>query len=280
MSWQTFDLTTVDHIATITFNQPDKRNAMTAPFWSEFRQAVDEVANDGASRVLIITSSGKHFTAGMDLSVFSSFEGLNGADPARANSAFMTLVTRLQQTFSSLKQARIPVIAAVQGGCIGAGLDLVCSCDLRVATRDAYFLLHEINIAMTADVGTFPRLTRLLPDAVAREMAYLGTPLTADRAERLGFVNQVFEDHDALNAGAVKMARQIATKSPLAIWGTKEVMNYAQGRTDEDTLKFLATWQGGMFSKSDVGKAVKAQMSGSEAQFDDLPRDRDLEGNA
>jgi len=270
MSWTTFDLETAGHIAHLRFNRPDKLNSFTPALWQELPKAVEQVERESDARVIVISSSGKHFTAGMDLSVFASFEKDKNAEPARQNAAFMELVKSLQQTFTCLAECRLPVIAAIQGGCIGAGLDLVTACDLRYASKDAYFLLHEINLALMADVGTFPRLQKLIPQGIAREMAFTGEPLPVERAERIGLVNGVFDTHDQLVDGVLAVAAKIAAKSPMAIWGSKTALNYGCDHTVADTLDHVANWQAGMFSPDDIKAALAAQQSKQVPAFKNL----------
>ncbi len=270
MNWTAFNLDISRQVAHLKFNRPDKLNSFTPALWRELPEAVEHIENEGECRVIVISSTGKHFTAGMDLSVFASFEKDKNGEPARENAAFMQLVKSLQQTFSSLAECRLPVIAAVQGGCIGAGLDLVTACDLRYASKDAYFLLHEINLALMADVGTFPRLQKLIPQGIAREMAFTGEPLPVERAERIGLVNAVFDSHDALLKGVMAVAEKIAAKSPLAIWGSKNALNYGVDHSTADTLDHVANWQAGMFSPDDIKAALIAQQSKQIPAFQNL----------
>ena len=270
MNWTCFDLTMENHIAHIQLNRPKELNSFTLDLWREFPLAIEAINQNSDMRVMVISSTGKHFTAGMDLGVFASFEKSADKESARQNASFMELVKTLQQTFTPLTQSKLPVIAAVQGGCIGAGLDLITACDMRYATQEAFFTLHEINIGMMADVGTMPRLQHVVPAGIAREMAFTGSPLKAKRAEQVGLLNGVFETHDELVDGVMKVAAGIAAKSPMAIWGSKEMMNYADNHTIEDTLDRVAVWQAGMFSQDDVKAAIGAQMQKQTASFENL----------
>jgi enoyl-CoA hydratase len=164
----------------------------------------------------------------------------------------------------------MPVLAAIQGGCIGGGVDLISACDMRYCTRDAFFCIQEINIGMTADVGTFPRLPHILPQGLVRELAYTGRRLQADEARTAGLVNNVYDDHEALLAGVMDVAEEIAARSPLAVWGSKEMLNYARDHTIADGLDYIATWQTGMFQPSDMAEAFTAKREKREANFPDL----------
>jgi enoyl-CoA hydratase len=176
----------------------------------------------------------------------------------------------LQDAFTALERARIPVIAAVQGGCIGGGVDMVCACDMRYATADAFFCIQEINIGMTADVGTLQRLPKLIPAGIAREYAYTGRRMTAARAYELGLVNGVYSSHAEMIKGVTEVAAEIAARSPLAVWGSKEMITYARDHSVADGLNYIATWQTGMFQPADMTEAFVARAEKRDARYDDL----------
>lgn len=276
MNSTTFDVYIDGKVAELTLNQPDKLNVMTREFWSEFREQVKLLDATGEIRALIISSTGKHFTAGMDLGVFQSMPALNNHEPGRARAALMKTVADFQETFTCLERARFPVLAAVQGGCIGGGIDLVTACDMRYCTQDAFFVIQEINVGMTADVGTFPRLQKVMPEGLVRELAYTGRRLMAERARDSGLVNQVFEDQETLLAEVREIAKEIAGKSPLAIWGSKEALNYGRDHTVPEALDRMATWQAGMWHMPDMHIAFKANKEKSEAEFADLLPNRSV----
>ena len=180
----------------------------------------------------------------------------------------------LQDAFTAFERARMPVLAAIQGGCIGGAVDLVTACDLRYASADAFFCVQEINIGMTADVGTLQRLPKLIPDGIAREMAYPGTRLPAARAYEVGLVNEVFADHESLVDGRHGHRR---TRSPArARWpsgGSKEMLNFARDHSVADSLNYIATWQTGMFQPQDMvesfvgqGREARSRLRGPAAQ--------------
>ncbi|MGI9371740.1 MAG: enoyl-CoA hydratase-related protein [Hyphomicrobiales bacterium] len=276
MSYETLALSQDGPVATLTLNRPDAFNAFTREMWVEFTDAVQTLDATGETRALIVASTGKHFTAGMDLSVFTTMPDMSGVEEGRYRAEMMRTVQRYQETFSCLERARFPVIAAIQGGCIGAGVDLISACDMRYCTSDAFFCIQEINIGMTADVGTFPRLQKLMPEAVVREMAYTGCRLPADRALSTGLVNAVADNADNALALAKKAAAEIAGKSPLAIWGSKEMLNYGRDNTTENALKHIATWQAGMFREGDIREAMTAHQEKRTPEFDDLLPDKDV----
>jgi enoyl-CoA hydratase len=276
MSYRCFDVDIADRVAHVRLSRPDELNTMTPEFWRELPDIVTSISDEASARVLVISSTGKHFSAGMDLSVFAAL-GAQGGEPGRAHARTRSHVRVLQWTFTALEKARVPVLAAVQGGAIGGAVDLVTACDLRYASADAFFCVQEVNLGMTADVGTLQRLGRLVGDGFAREMAYTGRRVPAARAYEAGLVQQVYADHDALVTGVLETAREIAAKSPLAIWGTKVAMNYARDHPVDDALEQVATWQAGMFQPADLTEAMTARAERREPRFPELlPEPRGL----
>ncbi len=260
-------------VAHVRFDVPDEYNRLPPAFWTEFPAALAELDARGDVRVLIISSTGKHFTAGMDLAVFTTPGALTRKDEGelgRMRAQLRTEALRLQESFNCLEKARVPVLAAIQGGCVGGGVDFVTACDMRYATEDAFFCIQEINIGMTADVGTLQRLPKLIPVGVARELAYTGRRMSARQAQAVGLVNEVFPDQDALLAGVQQVAAEIAERSPLAVWGSKEMLNYARDHSVQDGLNYIATWQTGMFQPDDMMETFRAKSEKRKPRFDDL----------
>lgn len=270
MSYECFEISLQHGVAHLRLSRPERRNAMTLAFWRELPLAVRELDASGTVRALVISSSGPHFTAGMDLAVFQGAEAL-GTATVDARARFRAKLEELQRSFGALAEARFPVIAAVQGGCIGGGVDMVTACCLRYATRDAWFVIQEINIGMMADVGTFNRLPKQLPEAVVRELGYTGDRLPAERAERLGFVNGLFDDHETLVAGALEVARRIAAKAPVAVAATKRMISYARDHGVAESFEYLNALQPGIFSIEDIRRSVAAARSGAAPEYADLP---------
>ncbi len=271
MPYSCFDVEVADQVAHVRLNRPDQLNTMTPAFWRELPEIVTGISDEASARVVVLSSTGRHFSAGMDLSVFTGGE-LGGADaePGRRHAQLRSKAKALQWSFTALEKARVPVIAAVQGGVIGGAVDLVTACDLRYATEDAFFCVQEINIGMTADVGTLQRLGKIVPEGFAREMAYTGRRIPARRAYEVGLVQEVYADHDSLVQGVLGTAREIAEKSPLAIWGTKVAMNYARDHGVDDALDQIATWQAGMFQPADMAEAFIAKSEKRTPVFPDL----------
>ena len=270
MSHECFTVEIRDQVAEITLARPEAFNSMIRPFWKELPEVVRRIDREGAARAIVLASTGKHFTAGMDLSVFASGPDTNGKETGRVRANLMRTVLMLQQTFSCLDEARMPVLAAVQGGCIGGGVDMVSACDMRYATRDAFFCIQEINIGMTADVGTFPRLAYLMPQGIVRELAYTGRRYRAEEAKASGFVNELFDTHAQMLDAVRGIAVDIAKRSPLAVWGSKEMLNYGRDHTIQDSLRQIAVWQTGMFQPADMREAFTAKTEKRDPKFDDL----------
>ena len=267
-----FKLTIENNIAHIVLNRPEAMNSMPRAFWNELPALVNDINDNAKARVIVISSTGKHFTAGMDISVFTDGEGVSasGGDPYARAEAFRQFVLTLQGSFSCLDTARMPVIAAIQGGCIGGGVDMTSACDIRYATDDAFFQIAEINIGMTADVGTFPRLCKLIPEGWVRELAYSGRRLPAAKAKEIGLVNDVFPTQEAMLTHVMELAREIAAKAPLAVAGSKRMINYARDHSIADGLDYIATWQAGMFAPPHMMEAFAAKAQQRAPEFPDL----------
>ena len=268
--YKCFDVSIEKGVATVTLNRGEKLNTMIPAFWSELPKVVGEINSSGEARVIVLASTGKHFSAGMDLAVFSMGSGESQAEVGRVRANLRENALHLQDSFNCLEKARIPVLAAIQGGCIGGAVDMVTACDMRYASEDAFFCIQEINIGMTADVGTLQRLPKLIPEGVCRELAYTGRRMKADEAKSVGLVNEVFSDQDSLLDGVMEIAEEIASKSPLAIWGSKEMITYSRDHSTSDSLNYIATWQAGMFQPADMKEAFQAKAENRSSEFDDL----------
>ena len=180
------------------------------------------------------------------------------------------LLADMQATFTRLESLRIPVVAAIQGGCIGGAVDMVTACCIRYATADAFFCIQEINIGMVADVGTLQRLPKLVPLGVVKELAYTGRRLPASKALGYGLVNEMFDSHEAMVAAALQCAREIAAKPPVAIWGTKQVIHYTRDHPVDDSLRQMGWIQGAIWSNGNVREAVAAMKEKRAGIYPDL----------
>ena len=257
-----FDLSVTNHIAQVTLSRGDELNTMNRSFWKELSDIMDEINRNSEVRVVIMSSTGKHFCAGMDLDAFShgvdNIPNDKKPDAARVGEAIYRSAKELQGYISSMEKIRVPVIVAIQGGCIGGAVDMVTACDIRLATAKAFFCIQEINIGMAADVGTLQRLPRLIPDSKMRELAYTGRRMYADEAKSSGLVSDTYDSQEDMLAAAKELAEQIASKSPIAIHGLKAVMNYSRDHTIEDSLEYNALWSGAMLSQEDMTEAISA----------------------
>ena len=269
--YESFNLEIEDNIANIILSRPEQLNSMSRKFWVELPEILDEVNRNSQIRVFIISSTGKHFCAGMDLSAFdngvANIPKEKRPDNARIGEALYRSAKELQEYISKLEKIRVPVIAAIHGGCIGGAVDLVTACDIRLATTDAFFCIQEINIGMAADVGTLQRLPRIIPDSKMRELAYTGRRMLADEAKESGLVSDVYNSQEEMVNAAKEMANEIAKKSPIAIYGLKALMNYSRDHTISDSLDFNALWSGAMLSQRDMEEAIKAFVEKREATF-------------
>jgi enoyl-CoA hydratase len=261
-----FVLTLTDHIAHLVLNRPEAMNTMHPAFWRELDEVLTGLHASGEARVLVISSTGKHFSAGMALETFSGAITLDDRSP-EGRAAIFDLLTDMQATFTKLETLRMPVIAAIHGGCIGGAVDMVTACCIRYATSDAFFCIQEINIGMVADVGTLQRLPKLMPLGVVKELAYTGRRLPAAQALGYGLVNQVFDSQEAMLAGALQCAKEIAAKPPVAIWGSKQALHYARDHGVDDALKQMGWLQGAIWSNAHVREAVTAMKDKRAASF-------------
>lgn len=262
MAYSTLQLEFKDKIAHLILNRPAALNSMNRAFWQELPTALREVEQAEDVRALVISSTGKHFSAGMDLEVFSQPDPrMFGGEASRRAEFMRRLVLELQACFSALEELRIPVLAAIQGGCIGGALDLICACDSRYCTADAFFTIKETELGITADLGSLQRLPKWISPGLVRELAYTARNLPATEAKASGLVNQVFADPADLLAGVMQIATQIATHSPLAVAGSKAMLNYARDHSVADSLQYMATWQAGMFQATDLMESVQAKQA-------------------
>jgi enoyl-CoA hydratase len=266
---QCFSLTQTQHIAHLVLSRPEALNTMHPLFWRELDQVLTQIHREGTARVLVLSSTGKHFSAGMALDTFSSAIAMDDLSP-EGRAAIFDALTDMQATFTKLETLRIPVIAAIQGGCIGGAVDMVTACCMRYATIDAFFCIQEINIGMVADVGSLQRLPKLIPEAIVKEYAYTGRRLPAAKALAYGLVNQVFESPEAMLAAAMQTAAEIASKPPVAIWGTKQAIHYTRDHSTEDALKQMGWLQAGIWSNAHVREAVSALQQKRTAEFTPL----------
>jgi len=284
VSYTCFAVTIDNHIAQVVLNRPDKRNSMIPAFWDELPQIIQDIDDNAKARVIVISSTGPHFSGGLDVSAFAAGAAAPSADEAlrrkrQRGAQFYDNVLHMQQSFNVLEACRIPVLAAIQGGCIGGGVDLVTACDIRYATEDAFITIFETNIGMTADVGTFPRLVKLIPEGIVRELAYTGRRMPAHEALQCGLVNRVFADQPTMLAAVMQIAGEIASKAPLAVYGCKRMINYARDHTTADGLDYIGIWNASMLQDEEIREAMRANAERRAGEFVELPPRRGRRGN-
>lgn len=262
-----FELSREGHIAHLKLSRPERMNTMVPAFFPALRDAVRALNDAGEVRVLVISSTGKHFSAGMSLDVFAGSELALATGTARQRLGFQATLAKLIDCFSALDEARFPVVCAIQGGCIGSALDLATACDIRLCSADAFFTVQEISIGMMADLGVLQRLPKIIPQGVAREMAYSGEPLSAERALAVGLVNAVLPDAAALLDRALALARTIAARSPLAVAGSKLALNQARDHSTASALQQMTLLQSAIFDADEMATAIAAWQAKSAAEY-------------
>ena len=259
-----------NHVVEICLNRPQAINSMNTDFWNELPAIIDALDSKAVARVIILSSKGKHFTAGMDLEVLSNMGGNPDDEPARRAEQTRRWILSLQNTFTQLETARMPIISAIQGACIGGGVDMVCATDMRFCTANAYFNIKETELGITADVGTLQRIQHVMPSGLARELAYTSRNLGAEEALACGFVNKVYETQEEMLDAVRALATDIARHSPMAVHGTKKMLNYSRDHSVQDSLNHMATWQSGMLQVPDVQEAMQAGAEKRTPKFDNL----------
>jgi enoyl-CoA hydratase/carnithine racemase len=279
MSYECFKVSITDRIAQVILNRPDKRNSMNPAFWKELPEIIKDIDYESRARVIVLSSTGPHFSSGLDVSSFggitnSAVDGDEATRKLQAGTAFYDNVSHMQESFSCIENCRVPVLAAIQGGCIGGGVDLITACDIRYATEDAFITIFETNIGMTADVGTFPRLVKLIPEGYVREMAYTGRRVSAREARSMGLINQVFTDHKSMLDEVMAIARDIASKAPLAVYGCKKMINYARDHNTADGLDYIAIWNATHLQIEEIQEAMSANAEKRSGNFVEIPKSR------
>lgn len=269
-TFETLKLELADGVAAVELNRPDKANAMNLKMWLEIREAFAWIDAAPEVRVAILRGSGRMFTAGIDLALLGSIRG-EIADPCegRMREKLRRMILDLQDSLTAIERCRKPVLAAVHGLCLGGGIDLICACDMRYCSSDASFSIKEIDVGMTADVGTLQRLPKLIGEGVVRELAYTGRSVSGAEAKEIGLVNHCYGSSGELFANAAKIATAIARKSPLSVRGIKEMITYARDHSVADGLNYVATWNAAMMVSEDLTEALTAQQGKREPNFRD-----------
>lgn len=272
----TYDHLQIEHdakIAVLWLARPEKLNALNRALWDEIPAAVARLDAEPAVRVIVLAGQGNAFCAGIDLPdhapALTKGESISGRGESGVGRrrALYDDIRRYQRAVSSLALINKPVIAAVHGACLGAGMDLVTACDLRLASADAVFSVRETRIAMVADVGTLQRLPRIVGEGAARELIFTGRDIDAARARELGLVTEVLPDVAALHLRAREVAAEIAAHSPLAVQGAKQVLGFSERREVDAGLDYVAAWNAAFMHSDDLGEAVTAFLERRKPEF-------------
>lgn len=270
MTFERLEVTLDGAVATVTLNCPDKGNAIDMAMWREIRDAMRWLDETPAARVGIVCGAGKQFTTGIDLALLGALRAeIGDACDGRAGEKLRRLILDLQDTLTSVEHCRKPVIAAIHGACIGGGVDLATACDIRCCSVDAAFSVKEIDVGVTADLGTLQRLPRLVGEGMARELAYTARIVDGREACAIRLVNRCYGTREELMAGVRELAATIAAKSPLSVRGAKEMITYARDHPVADALNYVATWNAAMLMSADLTEALQAAREKRKPQFRD-----------
>jgi len=256
-------------VAEVTLLGPSKGNAMGPDFWRELPLVFRALDADPQVRAVVLTGSGRHFSYGLDLpAMMGDWAPMLGGDSlAGPRTAFLDQVRSLQAAVSSIAECRKPVVAAVSGWCIGGGVDVVAAADVRLASADAKFSVREVRVAIVADLGSLQRLASIIGEGHLRELALTGKDVDAARAEKIGLVNDVYENQDALLKATRELAGEIAANPPLVVQGTKQVLAANTERQVADGLRYVAAWNSAFLPSKDLGEAVQAFMERRKPEF-------------
>ncbi|XP_053507145.1 delta(3,5)-Delta(2,4)-dienoyl-CoA isomerase, mitochondrial isoform X2 [Ictalurus furcatus] len=251
-----------NHITHVELHRPEKRNAMNKAYWSEMIECFNQIAEDSKCRVVVFSGAGKIFTAGIDLmDIAGDLLQPQGDDTARIAWYLRHIISKYQNTFSVIEKCPKPVVVAVHGACVGAGVDLITACDIRLCTQDAWFQVKEVDIGLAADVGTLQRLPKVIGSrSLVNELALTARKMYSDEAKSCGLVSRVFPDKESMIAGALEIAGEIAGRSPVAVQGTKINLLYSRDHSVTEGLDYMATWNMSMLQTQDLMKSAQAAM--------------------
>lgn len=243
----------------LCLNRPSHRNALSSDFFTEFPKALSALDQNPNVSVIILSGAGEHFCAGIDLQTLNSISVDNLLpDRGRTAEKFRRNIKFLQEAITAIERCRKPVIVAVHGACIGGGIDIITACDIRFCTEDAFFSVKEVDLAITADLGTLQRLPGIVGFGNAMELALTGRRFSGSEAKQMGLVSRAFTSREALEEGTRAVAEGIAAKSPLAVTGTKAVLLKSRDFTLDQGLDYVATWNSGVLLSDDLKEAILA----------------------
>jgi len=265
------------YVLQVEINRPKKLNSMNADFWVEWQKVFESAADDDKVRAIVCTASGdRMFSAGIDLAQLAGELGsiMGGDDIGRKARQLRKMILRLQQPFNAVADCPKPVIGAVHGGAIGGAIDLLAACDIRYASACSWYTIKEVDIGLAADLGTLQRFPKIIGnDSLARELALSARKFDAQEALQIGFVSKVLENKEATVQAALDMAKLLAEKSPIAVQGTKVVMNYSRDHSVQDGLVHIAEWNSSQLQAADLMQSAQAAMMKqplSSVEFEDI----------
>ncbi|HUG07890.1 MAG TPA: crotonase/enoyl-CoA hydratase family protein [Acidimicrobiia bacterium] len=266
MGFEHLEIEKSGHLAIVWLNRPEKLNALSADMWADIPRAISSLDEDDEVRVIVVAGRGKTFTVGIDIDMLAGLQP-DGPSPAKGNFHIYTEIKRLQDTVDSLADTAKPVIAAIHGYCLGAGVNLISACDIRIASEDAVFSIRETKMGLVADIGALQRLPRIVGDGVTAEMALTGADYPASWALDKGLVTRVFHDPETLMTGARALADEIAANSPLVIQGIKRILQANDGRTIDQALDYMAQWNSSFLISNDLMEAINAYTEKRDPDF-------------
>jgi len=268
--FKTLEVNISGGVATVSFNRPDKANALNQLAWDELQTCFETLDELPEARVIILNGKGKHFCSGIDISLLLGMQQkVDDKCGGRKAEKLRKVVLGLQAPINAIEKCSKPVLAVIHGGCIGGGLDIAAACDMRYCSSDAYFSIKEADMGLVADLGTLQRLPKLIGSGIVKEMAYTARNVGGAEAQEIHLVNKCYESAEVLQSEVLSIANNIAGKSPLVIRGTKEMLNYAQDHTVADGLNYVATWNAATILSEDLAISIQAQMTKKTPVFRD-----------
>lgn len=267
--FQFLELEIENKIAHVKLNRPEKANSLHMPLWREFREAFQWLGGNPQVRVIVLSANGKHFCAGIDLEMFSTVSGSGASDIAVKCERSRQSILELQASFNAMEECLKPVICAIQGGCVGGGVDLISAADMRYACDGAWFSVKEVDLAMAADVGTLQRLPQWIGGSAMRELCFTGRRFDGKEAMQLGLLNNLYDSKEQMLESVMEIAAQIAAKSPVAIRAIKDNILYSRDHPVGEGLHYVATWNASQLMTKDLQEAVKAKLENREPVFED-----------
>ena len=266
--YNSFLVSIEDHVASVAFNRPEKANSLHRAAWKEMQQIFEDLDDNPEVRCIVLSGEGKHFCAGIDLSLLMDLNPLNDVKcEGRKRELFRKSLVALQDNISAIEKCRKPVLAAIHKGCIGGGVDIITACDMRYCTEDAYFQVKEVDMGLVADIGTLQRLPKVISYGQAAEMAYTGKKLLGPESFEIGLTNKCFPDKESMMKGVMAMAKVIASKPPLVIRGTKHILQYTRDHSVKESLDYMATYNAAYFFSDDLTKSFEAAMTKQKPTF-------------